>query len=74
MFTGFSFGGTVRGFGGAFVGAFADFTGAFFFGGIAEARVFRVWVWMEDGAAAGEMSGGEEEVLGEKMYIFGMYG
>jgi hypothetical protein len=49
MFTGFSCGGTVRGFG----GAFADFTGAFFFGSMAAVRVFRVGVWMGDGAEGG---------------------
>jgi hypothetical protein len=54
MFAGFSFGGTVRGFGVAFVGAFAAFTGLFFFGGMAAARVFRVGVWMRDGAAGGK--------------------
>jgi hypothetical protein len=35
MLSGFSFGATVRGF----ISAFADFTGALFFGGMAAARV-----------------------------------
>jgi hypothetical protein len=35
MVTGFSFGATVRGFGGAFVGGFAAFAGAILFGGMA---------------------------------------
>jgi hypothetical protein len=53
MFVGFSFGATLLGFGGAFVGVFAAFTGAFFFGGIAAVRVFWVGAWMRDGAAGG---------------------
>jgi hypothetical protein len=53
MFAGFSFGATVRSFGGAFVSAFAAFAGAFLLGGMAAARVFRVGAWMGDGAAGG---------------------
>jgi hypothetical protein len=45
-FASFSFGATVHGFGGAFVGAFAEFTGVFCFGDMAAARVFRFGVWM----------------------------
>jgi hypothetical protein len=43
----------VRGFGGAFVGVFATFAGAFLFGDMAAARVFRVGNWKGDGAAGG---------------------
>jgi hypothetical protein len=53
IFAGFSFGVTVRSFGG-FVGGFVVFAGAFFFGGMAAARVFRVGGWMRDGAAGGK--------------------
>jgi hypothetical protein len=47
MFVGFSFRAMVRGFS----GAFTAFVGAFLFGGMAAARVFRVGAWMGDGAA-----------------------
>jgi hypothetical protein len=46
MFAGFSFGATVRGFDGAFVGAFL-------FSAMAATRVFRVGGWMEEGVPGG---------------------
>jgi hypothetical protein len=62
----FSFGATVRGFG----GAFATFAGAFLFGGIARRRgFFGLEAGWEMERLAGEMSGGGDGVLGEKMYI-----
>ena len=75
MFAGFSFGATVRGFGGAFVGAFAAFTGAFLFGGMARRRgFFGLEAGWEMERLAGEMSGGGDGVLVEKMYTFEMCG
>jgi hypothetical protein len=75
LFAGFSFGVTLRGFGGAFVGTFAAFAGAFFslvawrrrgIFGLKDGWEMERWV--------GEMSGGGDGVLVEKMYNFGLCG
>jgi hypothetical protein len=70
LFAGFSFGVTLRGFGGAFVGTFAAFAGAFF-SLVAWRRrgIFGLKDGWEMEQLAGEMSGGGDGVLGEKMYI-----
>jgi hypothetical protein len=75
MVAGFSFGATVRVFGSALVGGFAAFTGAFLFGAMARRRgFFGLEAGWEMERLAGEMSGGGDGVLGEKMYILSLCG
>jgi hypothetical protein len=74
MFTGFSFGVTVHGFGSAFVSGFDAFTGAF----SSAAWRRRGFFGLEDGwemeQRAREMSGGGDGVLLGNIYNFEMCG
>jgi hypothetical protein len=69
MFAGFSFGATVRVFGGAFA---ATFVGAFLFAGMAAGRIFGLEAGLEMERRVREMRGGGDGVLVEKTYTFGM--
>jgi hypothetical protein len=70
MVADFSFGATVRVFGGAFVGAFAAFAGAFLFGGMARRRgFFGLEARWEMERRAGEMRRSGRDFGGEDVYF-----